>query len=117
MTITRIYNPRLWQLGLAAHIFYCAAMCVSVIECIRGYFPAAIALAVQLLPGMLKGWNRATLAKRSLPEYASWIRRYAWTHAVFTPIATWVWLIALASSATSNSIEWRGRRYDLRPRS
>lgn len=117
MTITRVYNPRLWQLGLAAHIFYCAAMCVSVIECIRGYFPAAIALAVQLLPGMLKGWNRATLAKRSLPEYASWIRRYAWTHAVFTPIATWVWLIALASSATSNSIEWRGRRYDLRPRS
>jgi ceramide glucosyltransferase len=114
MTITRVYNPRLWQLGLAAHVFYCAAMCVSVIECIHGYFPAAVALAVQLLPGMLKGWNRAALAKRSLPEYASWFRRYAWTHAVFTPLATWVWLIALVSSATSNSIEWRGRRYQLR---
>ncbi len=114
MTITRVYNPRLWRLGMVAHIFYCAAMCASVVECLHGYFPAAAALAAQLVPGMLKGWNRAALARQALPEYARWFRRYAWTHAVFTPIATWVWLIALASSAAGNSIEWRGRRYHLR---
>jgi hypothetical protein len=114
MTITRVYNPRLWGLGLIAHIFYCAAMGASAIECIAGYPPAGVALAAQLIPGMWKGWNRAALAKRALPEYRSWFRRYAWTHAIFNPLATWVWLIALASSAAGNSIEWRGRRYRLR---
>jgi hypothetical protein len=113
MTITRVYDQRLWSLGLAAHIFYCAAMAASAIECIRGYFPAVVALAAQLIPGMLKGWNRAALANRALPEYGKWFRRHAWTHVIFNPIATWVWLIALASSAASNSIEWRGRRYRL----
>jgi hypothetical protein len=114
MTITPVYNSSLWRLGLAAHILYCAAMCASAIECIHGYFPAAFALAGQLVPGMLKGWNRAALAKRALPEYAAWFRRHAWTHAILTPLATWVWLIALASSAASDSIEWRGRHYRLR---
>jgi hypothetical protein len=80
----------------------------------NGYFPAAGALAAQLAPGMLKGWNRAMLARRALPEYDQWFRRHAWTHAIFTPLATWVWLIALASSAAGNSIVWRGRRYHLR---
>ena len=114
MTITRVYNPRLWRLGLVAHVFYCAAMCASAVECMNGYFPAAGALAAQLAPGMLKGWNRAMLARRALPEYDQWFRRHAWTHAIFTPLATWVWLIALASSAAGNSIVWRGRRYHLR---
>jgi len=30
------------------------------------------------------------------------------------PVATWLWLIALASSAFGDSIEWRVRRYRLR---
>lgn len=114
MTITRVYNPRLWRLGLVAHIFYCAAMFASAVECVNGYLPAAVALAAQIVPGTIKGWNRCALAKKALPEYAGWFRRFSWTHAVFTPIATWVWLIALASSAVSDSIEWRGRRYRLR---
>jgi ceramide glucosyltransferase len=114
MTITRVYNSRLWRLGLVAHIFYCAAMLASAIECVHGYLPAAVALAAQLIPGMLKGWNRAAAARQALPDSANWFRRYAWTHALFTPLATWVWLIALASSATSDSIVWRGRKYRLR---
>jgi cellulose synthase/poly-beta-1,6-N-acetylglucosamine synthase-like glycosyltransferase len=114
MTITRVYNRRLWRLGLVAHVFYCAAMAASVVECVHGYFPAGIALAAQLIPGMMKGWNRAALARRALPEYAPWFHRHAWVHAAFNPIATWVWLIALLSSAASDSIEWRGHRYRLK---
>jgi len=114
MTITRVYNSRLWRLGLLAHVLYCAAMTASAIVFIEGYTPGGIALATQLIPGMYKGWNRAALARRALPEYDSWFRRHAWAHAVFNPLATWVWLIALVSSATSSSIEWRGRRYRLR---
>ena len=63
---------------------------------------------------MLKGLNRATLAKAALPEHEAWFKRHSWVHAIWVPLATWVWLIALLSSAFARSIEWRGRRYSLK---
>jgi ceramide glucosyltransferase len=114
MAITRIYAPRLWWPGLIAHIFYCGGMAASVIASIRGNRLAEWALIAQLSPGMLKGLNRATLAKASLPEHEAWFKRHAWVHAIWVPLGTWVWLIALVSSAFARSIEWRGRRYTLK---
>ena len=113
MTITRVYSPRLWWMGLVAHIFYCAAMAASVVAWCAGYRPAAAALAVQLVCGMALGWRRAQLARTALPEKAGWFRRNEWAHVALVPIATWVWLISFLSSAGSNLIEWRGRRYRL----
>ncbi len=81
---------------------------------IRGHRLAEWVLIAQLTPGMLKGLNRATLAKAALPECEAWFRRHAWVHALWQPLATWVWLIVLISSAFGNTIEWRGNRYDLR---
>jgi ceramide glucosyltransferase len=114
MAITRIYAPRLWWPGLIAHIFYCGGMAASIVASIRGDRLAEWALIAQLSPGMLKGLNRATLAKASLPDYAAWFKRHAWVHAIWIPLATWVWLAALVSSAFARSIEWRGRRYPLK---
>jgi GT2 family glycosyltransferase len=114
MAIARIYAPRLWWPALGAHIFYCGGMAASVIASIRGNRLAEWALIAQLSPGMLKGLNRATLAKASLPEYEAWFKRHAWVHAIWVPLATWVWLMALVSSAFARSIEWRGRRYPLK---
>jgi cellulose synthase/poly-beta-1,6-N-acetylglucosamine synthase-like glycosyltransferase len=114
MAITRIYAPRLWWPGLIAHIFYCGGMAASVIASIRGNRLAEWALIAQLSPGMLKGLNRATLAKAALPEHEAWFKRHAWVHAIWVPLGTWVWLIALVSSAFARSIEWRGRRYALK---
>jgi hypothetical protein len=72
------------------------------------------ALIAQLFPGMLKGLNRATLAKASLPEYEAWFKRHTWVHAMWVPLGTWVWLFALAGSAFSTHIEWRGYRLALK---
>ena len=77
MAITRVYAPRLWWPGLIAHIFYCGGMAASVIASIRGNRLAEWALIAQLSPGMLKGLNRATLAKASLPEYEAWFKRHS----------------------------------------
>jgi cellulose synthase/poly-beta-1,6-N-acetylglucosamine synthase-like glycosyltransferase len=114
MAITRIYAPRLWWPALIAHIFYCGGMAASVAASIRGNRLAEWALIAQLSPGMLKGLNRATLAKAVLPEYEAWFKRHAWVHAIWVPLGTWVWLVALLSSAFARSIEWRGRRYPLK---
>lgn len=113
MRITRAYNARLWWIGLIAHVFYCGGMAASVIASIRGYRLAEWALVAQLSPGMLKGLNRATLARAALPQCDAWFRRHQWVHAMWVPLATWIWLIALLASAFGRTIEWRGYRYRL----
>jgi hypothetical protein len=85
-----------------------------VIASVNGSRLAEWALIAQLSPGMLKGLNRATLAKASLPEYEGWFKRHAWVHAIWVPLGTWVWLFALVSSAFAKTIVWRGRRYALK---
>jgi cellulose synthase/poly-beta-1,6-N-acetylglucosamine synthase-like glycosyltransferase len=114
MTITRVYEPRLWWPALVAHVIYCAGMAASVVAIVRGDRIAEWALIAQLSPGMLKGLNRATLAKAAMPEQEAWFKRHQWVHAIWVPLATWIWLVALVGSAWVNTIEWRGRRYELR---
>ena len=113
MTITRVYRPRLWWPAMVAHVFYCGGMAASVIASIRGNRLAEWALIAQLSPGMLKGLNRAILARAALPECEPWFRRHQWVHAIWVPLATWMWLASLLSSAFGNTIEWRGYRYKL----
>ena len=113
MVITRAYHPQLWWPALAAHAVYCAGMAAAIAASIMGNRLAEWVLIAQVSPGMLKGANRATLAKAELPEYKQWFDRHGWVHTWFVPLATWVWLIALAASAFTDSIEWRGRRYML----
>ena len=114
MTITRIYNSRMWWPALIAHVFYCGGMAASVIASIEGSRLAEWALIAQLSPGMLKGVNRAALAKAALPEREPWFKRHAWVHAIWIPLATWLWLAGLLASAWGNTIEWRGKRYRLK---
>jgi cellulose synthase/poly-beta-1,6-N-acetylglucosamine synthase-like glycosyltransferase len=112
--LTRIYDRPLWLAALTAHAVYCAGMAASAAVAISGNGIAAAALAAQLIPGMVKGFNRALTAKSALPEFRQWFRRYAWVHAALVPFATWLWLVALLAAAFGNAIEWRGRRYELR---
>ena len=116
MTITRVYRPQLWWPALAAHVFYCGAMVATVAAAIRGYRPAAWMLVAMLAPGMFKGMRRSMLARASLPSCEPWFRRHQWVHVTWVPLATWMWLASLTSSAFGNTIEWRGYRYKLRGR-
>jgi ceramide glucosyltransferase len=114
LMITRFYRPGLWWPALLAHTVYCAGMAASIIASIQGNRLAEWAFLAQVSPGMLKGANRATLAKHAVPQFATWFDRYGWTHAWFVPLATWIWLITLVSSAFGGRIVWRGRQYTLK---
>ena len=96
MMITRRYRPRLWWTALVAHVFYCGGMAASIVAAVQGNRLAEWALIAQLSPGMLKGMNRATLAKAALPQCEAWFRRHQWVHAMWVPLATWLWLVVLA---------------------
>jgi ceramide glucosyltransferase len=114
MTITRVYAGGLWLRGLAAHIFYCGAMAASIAAGLGAHPIGWWTLGAQLIPGMWKGARRAVRARLALPECAGWFRRYGWLHALLVPLASWLWLAALAGVAFTNTIEWRGYRYDLK---
>jgi ceramide glucosyltransferase len=116
MMLTRIYGARLWWPALITHIFYCGGMTASVIASARGNRLAEWALILQLSPGMLKGLNRAMLARAALPSCEAWFRRHQWVHALWIPAATWLWLAVLVSSAFGKTIQWRGYRYKLNRR-
>ena len=101
MALARVCLPRLWRGALIAHFFYCGGMAAAVTASVYGNRGAEWALVVQLGLGMLKGVNRAALAKAELPDREAWFKRHAWVHALWVPLATWIWLGILAASAFS----------------
>jgi len=113
MDIARVHLPRLWWSALVAHVFYCGAMAATITASIRGSRGAEWALVALLGLGMLKGVNRATVARAELPDREAWFKRHAWVHALWVPLATWLWLCVLLASVFSGALEWRGRRYGL----
>jgi len=114
LLLTRVHAPGLWRAALAAHVLYCGGMAVAAIAWIHGVTAAPWLLAAQLVPGMAKGFLRTRRARAALPTHSGWFRRWAWTHTLLTPLAAWLWLAVLLSSAFGRSIDWRGRRYRLR---
>ncbi|HKX00715.1 MAG TPA: glycosyltransferase family 2 protein [Bryobacteraceae bacterium] len=115
MAAARTDYPRLWWSGLVSHFFYCGGMAAAITAAARGYRGAEWALVVQLGLGMLKGVNRAAIAKAELPDREPWFKRHAWVHAWWTPLATWVWLGVLVASmlpATPRSSRQRARQPD-----
>jgi cellulose synthase/poly-beta-1,6-N-acetylglucosamine synthase-like glycosyltransferase len=113
MTITRVFKPALWRTGLIAHFVYCIGMAAVIGASVAGNRLAEWALLAQLSPGMLKGTNRAVLAKAELPEFKAWFDRHGWVHAIWVPFVTWIWLVTLLSAAFNHAIEWRGKLYYL----
>jgi ceramide glucosyltransferase len=101
MALSRLYLPRLWWSALVAHIFYCGGMAAAITASVRGSRGAEWVLVVQLGLGMLKGVNRATLAKAELPAREAWFKRHSWVHALWVPLATWLWLAILLASAVT----------------
>jgi ceramide glucosyltransferase len=113
MAMARACFPRLWWSALVTHVFYCGGMAAAVTASVRGSRGAEWALVVQLGLGMLKGVNRATLAKAELPDRKAWFKRHAWVHSLWVPLGTWVWLCVLLSSAFIRTVEWGARKRDV----
>ncbi len=113
LLLTRVYGPGLWRAALAAHVVYCGGMVAAAAAWYHGSTAAPWLLAGQILPGMAKGLGRVRLARAALPSPTAWFRHWGWTHVLLVPVATWLWLAVLLSSAFGASIEWRGRRYYL----
>jgi ceramide glucosyltransferase len=98
MALARQYVPRLWWAALVSHIFYCGGMAAAIAASLGGSRGAEWVFVVQIGLGMLKGVNRATLARAELPGRDAWFKRHAWVHSLWIPPATWLWLGVLIAS-------------------
>jgi len=120
MIITRVYAPRLWRLGLAAHLLYAATfVCGFMVLFNPGAgtperFGVAASLAVILALGMAKGRIRTVVAREIFPEERESLARLGNRYWQLTLLVPWVMLWNFVVAGFVRTIEWGGVRYRLR---
>jgi ceramide glucosyltransferase len=119
MIITRVYAPRLWALGLAAHVLYSLTFIFGLLVLLNpagGWerFAVLAALAAILGLGMGKGNIRAMVAREIFPEERGFLARYGKRYWQLTLLVPWVMLYNFVVAGWVRTIEWSGVRYRLR---
>lgn len=113
MIITKVYAPRLWWLGLAAHLVYCGAQAAAAALALQGRLGTLAIAAATVLPGLWRSELRRRAARLLFPQWAGWLDQRAASYLAWSLPVTWVWLYTFLASAHTRTIEWRGRRYQL----
>lgn len=117
--ITRVYAPRLWALGLTAHVLYSLAFILGLLVLLNpaaGWerFAVLSALPAVLALGMGKGKIRAVVAREIFPEERGVLARYGKRYWQLTLLVPWVMLYNFVVAAFVRTIDWSGARYRLR---
>jgi ceramide glucosyltransferase len=117
--ITRVYAPRLWGLGLAAHVLYSLAFICGlavIINPAEGWqrFVVVAALVSVLGLGMAKGNIRAVIAREIFPEERELLAKFGKRYWQLTLLVPWVMLFNFVVAGFVRTIEWSGIRYRLR---
>jgi hypothetical protein len=119
MIITRVYAPRLWTLGLAAHALYSLTFIFGLLVLLNpaaGWERLAVVavLAAVLGLGMGKGNIRAVVAREIFPEEQGILSRYGKCYWQLTLLVPWVMLYNFVVAGWVRTIEWSGVCYRLR---
>lgn len=117
--ITRVYSPRRWMMGAAAHLSYSLTLLyaafVVLSEIIEGD-PwgnlALIALVIPLLAAM-KGAMRTIAVSEVLPEWKAKLHEWGWVWFALAPVVPFLFSWNFIASLFSKRIRWRGIRYEL----
>jgi len=114
MIITKVYAPRLWWLGLAAHVLYCGAQALGLALLVQGRLWTLPIFLLTVLPGMYRAELRRRAARLWFPARAEWLDRHRLAYFLLSLPTTWIWLYTFLASAFTRTIEWRGAVYELR---
>jgi ceramide glucosyltransferase len=119
VAITRVFNPQLWDYGLAAYSSFTVLSILAVVSLFAGIVWSAIWLVPAVLLftpsilGILRSSRRLTTLKHALPEFASDFERSRWAHAIASLIVPCIMTYCIIKSTRTNQVEWRGRKYKL----
>ena len=117
--ITRIYAPRRWGMGAAAHLSYVAtlvfALCV-ILEQMAGGDPwmnlALVAIVIPFL-AVIKGVLRTIAVDEMLPEWKAQLHQWSWVWTTLAPVVPFLFAWNFIASLLTNRIRWRNIRYEL----
>lgn len=117
--ITRIYDPRRWGMGAAAHLGYAVTMIFAayvIVTQMAGGDPwmnlALMAFVVPFL-AMVKGVLRTIAALEMLPEWKVQLNQWSWVWTVLAPVVPFLFSWNFIASLLSRRIRWRGVPYLL----
>ena len=118
--ITRVYAPRLWRLGLAAHVLYAGTLIFGLLLMLSSRLTAPEKLGVLALLGiilalgMAKGKIRGMVAREAFPEERECLTAYGKCYWQLAPLVPWLMVWNFAAAGLTRRVEWRGIRYHLR---
>jgi ceramide glucosyltransferase len=117
--ITRVYAPKRWGMGMAAHLGYVVTLIFAVFV-ILGQMAdgdpwmnlALIAFVIPFL-AVLKGVLRTIAATEMLPEWKAQLNQWSWVWTALAPVVPFLFTWNFISSLISRRTRWRNVRYEL----
>lgn len=117
--ITRVYSPRRWALGAAAHLGYSLTLIFAAVAILITMVAGdpwgqlfLMALVVPLL-AVMKGAIRTIAVNELLPEWKAKLQEWSWVWAVLAPVVPFLYSWNFIVSLLSKKLSWRGIRYEL----
>ena len=117
--VTRVYAPRRWAMGAAAHLsysltlIYAAFVIFSMMAAGDPWMqPALMTLVVVLLPAM-KGALRTIAVSEMLPEWKSQLGQWSWVWTALAPVVPFLYSWNFIASLLTKRTRWRNIRYEL----
>jgi ceramide glucosyltransferase len=117
--ITRVYSLKLWATAFTTHALFCVTMLLGTLLTLIAFFtgrPAVPLAALTFLPLLLasiRGALRLTAVQEMLPSLKSQIQAQSWIHLLLIVVIPFLYVINFVASAFTNTIRWRGIRYQL----
>jgi ceramide glucosyltransferase len=117
--ITRIYAPRRWGMGAAAHLSYVVtllfAALVIVVQMAGGDPWMNLALITIVIPflAVMKGVLRTIAVNEMLPEWKAQLDQWSWVWTALAPVVPFLFAWNFIASLLTKRIRWRNIRYEL----
>jgi len=119
IVITRVYSPRRWALGAAAHLGYSLTLIYAAFvvfaTLISGdpWIQLFLMAAVIPLLAAAKGAMRTIAIVDLLPAWKAKLNEWSWVWLMLAPVVPFLFAWNFLSSLLTKRIRWRNIRYEL----
>ena len=117
--VTRVYAPRRWAMGMAAHLSYVVTLIFAVFVILAQMADgdpwinlALVALVIPFL-AVLKGALRTVVVGEMLPEWKAQLGEWSWVWTALAPVVPFLFTWNFINSLISRRTRWRHVLYEL----
>jgi ceramide glucosyltransferase len=119
IVVTRVYSPRRWALGAAAHLGYSLTLIYAAIVVMIAFVSGdpwiqlfLMAMVIPLLAAA-KGAMRTIAIGELLPTWRAKLNEWSWVWTLLAPVVPFLFAWNFLSSLLTKRIRWRNIRYEL----